>query len=123
MPLLIYLLLLPMALASPDFSVWANRKAAPAPHPERAADYRFAAQHFQEIDRLIADHPEMITPFVVGHSLERRPIWGFRIARPGEVSRRKILVFSQLHALEWICLLYTSPSPRDATLSRMPSSA
>ena len=26
-------------------------------------------------------------------------------------------------ALEYICLLYTSPSPRDATLSRMPSSA
>ena len=24
---------------------------------------------------------------------------------------------------EWPCLLYTSPSPRDATLSRMPSSA
>ena len=23
----------------------------------------------------------------------------------------------------WACLLYTSPSPRDATLSRMPSSA
>ena len=23
----------------------------------------------------------------------------------------------------WPCLLYTSPSPRDATLSRMPSSA
>ena len=26
-------------------------------------------------------------------------------------------------ALWWFCLLYTSPSPRDATLSRMPSSA
>ena len=26
-------------------------------------------------------------------------------------------------ALTLICLLYTSPSPRDATLSRMPSSA
>ena len=25
--------------------------------------------------------------------------------------------------LFWSCLLYTSPSPRDATLSRMPSSA
>ena len=24
---------------------------------------------------------------------------------------------------DFICLLYTSPSPRDATLSRMPSSA
>ena len=35
---------------------------------------------------------------------------------------------SQVHALMLakqgiICLLYTSPSPRDATLSRMPSSA
>ena len=29
-----------------------------------------------------------------------------------------------LENLKWgICLLYTSPSPRDATLSRMPSSA
>ena len=27
------------------------------------------------------------------------------------------------HAAFWDCLLYTSPSPRDATLSRMPSSA
>ena len=26
-------------------------------------------------------------------------------------------------ARRWGCLLYTSPSPRDATLSRMPSSA
>ena len=25
--------------------------------------------------------------------------------------------------LSWICLLYTSPSPRDGLLSRMPSSA
>ena len=31
----------------------------------------------------------------------------------------KILAFSHLEG----CLLYTSPSPRDATLSRMPSSA
>ena len=27
------------------------------------------------------------------------------------------------YPLPYICLLYTSPSPRDATLSRMPSSA
>ena len=26
-------------------------------------------------------------------------------------------------AKQWICLLYTSPSPRDRSLSRMPSSA
>ena len=28
-----------------------------------------------------------------------------------------------LRAMDYPCLLYTSPSPRDATLSRMPSSA
>ena len=31
--------------------------------------------------------------------------------------------FHKTHDQNWICLLYTSPSPRDATLSRMPSSA
>ena len=30
---------------------------------------------------------------------------------------------SDKNSKDFICLLYTSPSPRDATLSRMPSSA
>ena len=35
-----------------------------------------------------------------------------------------LIVISLAAALYWwTCLLYTSPSPRDATLSRMPSSA
>ena len=33
------------------------------------------------------------------------------------------VVERQLNELLYNCLLYTSPSPRDATLSRMPSSA
>ena len=33
------------------------------------------------------------------------------------------LGYGKSPALILICLLYTSPSPRDATLSRMPSSA
>ena len=32
-------------------------------------------------------------------------------------------LFGNLNGSEYSCLLYTSPSPRDATLSRMPSSA
>ena len=31
--------------------------------------------------------------------------------------------FCRSNILKYACLLYTSPSPRDATLSRMPSSA
>ena len=33
------------------------------------------------------------------------------------------MAITTLLLLFWPCLLYTSPSPRDATLSRMPSSA
>ena len=33
------------------------------------------------------------------------------------------IIFLVLASILGVCLLYTSPSPRDATLSRMPSSA
>ena len=33
------------------------------------------------------------------------------------------IVWQDRRAVDYCCLLYTSPSPRDATLSRMPSSA
>ena len=35
----------------------------------------------------------------------------------------RVLTINDLIARANVCLLYTSPSPRDATLSRMPSSA
>ena len=42
-------------------------------------------------------------------------------------SKRSFRYNNNIHAVVWtgryFCLLYTSPSPRDATLSRMPSSA
>ena len=41
----------------------------------------------------------------------------------GIVPFRRATVNGRLHWLLGACLLYTSPSPRDATLSRMPSSA
>ena len=41
-----------------------------------------------------------------------------------ELTKGNLLNSSDIeYALQDICLLYTSPSPRDATLSRMPSSA
>ena len=38
-------------------------------------------------------------------------------------SNTRALYGDSIHILDEDCLLYTSPSPRDATLSRMPSSA
>ena len=56
--------------------------------------------------------------------------WPFGNPRPedqrilGEALDCLDFLDSHLEYEEWvICLLYTSPSPRDATLSRMPSSA
>ena len=40
-----------------------------------------------------------------------------------DVNQRIRLIDILSHDVQRICLLYTSPSPRDATLSRMPSSA
>ena len=41
----------------------------------------------------------------------------------GMIDRIVARAFGRFHDLRINCLLYTSPSPRDATLSRMPSSA
>ena len=40
-----------------------------------------------------------------------------------ELYDRLTLLRFKAHEFSYDCLLYTSPSPRDATLSRMPSSA
>ena len=55
---------------------------------------------------------------------ERLSNKGLRVVRIGNISRvdESLLNLTLDHQLA-TCLLYTSPSPRDATLSRMPSSA
>ena len=41
----------------------------------------------------------------------------------GKATASQIRDLSKQEDIFWICLLYTSPSPRDRSLSRMPSSA
>ena len=48
--------------------------------------------------------------------------YGFPIENESELFERLTLEIFQA-GLSWLCLLYTSPSPRDRTRSRMPSSA
>ena len=46
-----------------------------------------------------------------------------RIVKAGCNSKQLDVVLEHAELLEWTCLLYTSPSPRDQVVSRMPSSA
>ena len=47
-------------------------------------------------------------------------VWRHQVGTPAQDD---VLVFEEPDERFWICLLYTSPSPRDGLLSRMPSSA
>ena len=66
-----------------------------------------------------------------GQKINKSPIQGISETLNIDYSTPKTLkdnqeeyeFLSELNADLAICLLYTSPSPRDATLSRMPSSA
>ena len=50
-------------------------------------------------------------------------IWARSITEITEPARVFAGPFDEVFGRQFSCLLYTSPSPRDATLSRMPSSA
>ena len=56
-----------------------------------------------------------------------RPLIDHMLARLSDIGIERAIVNVHAHAdhleAHLNCLLYTSPSPRDATLSRMPSSA
>ena len=55
-----------------------------------------------------------------GSKLSRKPVDGASVGEQAEKQRHEGPV---IDVDSYNCLLYTSPSPRDATLSRMPSSA
>ena len=58
------------------------------------------------------------------NSLEHVPVQPLYMAYLKLPKEKKTLYLEKLsHEQRQSCLLYTSPSPRDATLSRMPSSA
>ena len=57
-----------------------------------------------------------LPPPLVPAELDLRRLWWMKL----DIGR---LINSEFNTLTCDCLLYTSPSPRDGLLSRMPSSA
>jgi carboxypeptidase T len=82
-----------------SFSEWSAAQRV-APHPESA--YHFAPELFAEAAELVSAHPGLVQAEEIGRSVEDRPIWAFRVAEPGRPVTARMLVFANIHALEWV---------------------
>ena len=102
---------------------WANRRQLP-----RVAGHRAGVENVRlVVERCGQLGIRVLTVFAFSSENWRRPPAEVRLlmelfsgALEQEVEKLEI---EQREAVAKICLLYTSPSPRDGLLSRMPSSA
>ena len=98
---------------------------------------------FQRLSKLVQHSPESLVPFIgagmsiYGPENHRLPLWSQLVEilldkgksrglinNETEVQIKDLLRKNQqITAIDRFCLLYTSPSPRDLSTSRMPSSA
>ena len=85
--------------------------------------YKYDKDYSEEVMSLINSQPA--TSSFISHKTKSGDFVFLRIVRmdTGFIDKGKIESDNYLDYLRNTCLLYTSPSPRDATLSRMPSSA
>src|SRR5680860_1750207 len=92
--------------------------ASPADVGDQACDDRHSGDQYREIFDAVNDGI-LITNPVTGRFIEANrsccEMFSYEI---GELAGQPVEMLSS-----GICLLYTSPSPRDGLLSRMPSSA
>ena len=85
-----------------SFSSWVRHQQSPTPHPEKAKDWDFSADLFRRVLTVQETAPSVVHTWCIGRSVQGRPIWATRIARPDAPIAHRMLVFAQLHSLEWI---------------------
>lgn len=54
------------------------------------------------MDRAIEQHPERVEVERIGDTVRGRPIWAIHVQDPATTPTRKVLVFANIHSLEWI---------------------
>ena len=96
---MLFLLLFVSHVFAQDFLSWAE-KIDDAPTGEE--HYRSLGEMYHRIAQMVKEKPGVITPIVVGKTVQKRPIWGFVIQEPARDVRVKMLVFAGLHPLEWV---------------------
>ena len=120
-----------------DFGVKFNtRNGGPAPETITARIYQLASSLTQyriaELDPVplqecqtlrIGDTSIEIIDSVQDYSDLMQQLFDFDLIRQQFADGQLRIAYDAMHAITGPCLLYTSPSPRDRTRSRMPSSA
>ncbi len=82
------------------FRSWVSAHPAAGEHPE--PEYHFLDEILAEFQGLVDKYPFMIRIFVVGRTVQGRPIWGFVMRAPAHPIRRRMLVVASIHPLEWV---------------------
>lgn len=85
-----------------DYLGWADNREAPATRPERATNWDFEADLWHRIAAVLREHPTTVTPTCIGLTVEQRRVWSFSLRDATVPVQQRLLVFAQLHALEWI---------------------
>ena len=72
-------------------------------------NYRSTAEYYSRLDQMLADHPDLTTPMVIGSTHEGREIRGIRITGngPAHVDKKTVVIHGLIHAREWIAGMTT----------------
>ena len=81
-------------------AVNAAEPAHPVGHPEPR--YHFAEELYAAIAPWVAERPGVVAPFSLGESGEGATIWAFRLRDPAVAPRGTMLVFANIHPIEWV---------------------
>ena len=90
------------------------------PRSQNVTDLLFAKEQNKPFDQMLFD--ETMTAHV-DMLVRRQKEVGIDVVSDGETSKISYATYVKDRYSGFSCLLYTSPSPRDRTRSRMPSSA
>ena len=87
-------------------------------HDNQPKEFRFSKENLKKVDEILKKYPEKNKKSAVMPLL-------YLAQRQNDnwIPLAAMKFIAKYLAMPYICLLYTSPSPRDRSLSRMPSSA
>ncbi len=84
------------------YRVWLKKHPAAEVEGHPEPGYRFLNEMHAELAPLVEDTPHVIRPIEIGRTVKKRRIWGYVLRDPGHPIHARMLVFAQLHPMEWV---------------------